>query len=77
MGQEAEHIYQSRIKSFEVEVERIKKRNTRYSLIRLLSFIAAIILLIKLLPLNLYLAIGTAMVAFSVRVLLINGSPAL
>ena len=74
MGQKAQHIYRSRIKTFETEVERIKKRNNWYSLIRLISFVLSIFLLVKLLPVNLYLAIGMAVVAFSILLLFVNRS---
>jgi DNA mismatch repair ATPase MutS len=72
MGQQPTNIYQSRIETYKTEIAGINKRNNWYSLIRLLSFSAMIILLVKLLPVNLYLATGTALAAFSILLLFVN-----
>jgi DNA mismatch repair ATPase MutS len=74
MGQHAAHIYQSRIETYETEIAGIKKRSNWYSLVRLLSFAAAIFLLVKLLPVNIYLAIGSALAAISILLLFVNRS---
>ncbi|KPL15779.1 MAG: hypothetical protein AMS26_06770 [Bacteroides sp. SM23_62] len=74
MGQQAAHIYRSRIQTCEREITQIKNRNNWYSLIRLLSFAGAIFLLIKLLSVNIYLAIGTALAAISILLLFVNRS---
>ncbi len=74
MGQHATHIYQSRIEIFETEIASIKKRSNWYSLFRLLSFLATIFLLVKLLSANIYLAVGSALAAFSILLLFVNRS---
>ena len=74
MGQHAAHIYQSRIETYETEIAGIKKRSNWYSLVRLLSFAAAIFLLVKLLPVNIYVAIGSALAAISILLLFVNRS---
>jgi DNA mismatch repair ATPase MutS len=74
MVQDAAHIYRLRIKICKNEIAGIKKRNNWYSLFRLLSFAAAIFLLVKLLPVNLYLAIGTALAAISILLLFVKRS---
>ena len=74
MGQDAEHIYRSRIKICETEIASIKKRSNWYSLFRLLSFVAAIFLLVKLLSVNIYVAIGSALAAIIILLLFVNRS---
>jgi hypothetical protein len=74
MDRHAAHIYQSRIETYETEIARIKKRSNWYSLVRLLSFSATIFLLVKLLSINLYIAIGSALAAFSILLLFVNRS---
>ena len=74
MGQEAAHIYRSRIATCETEIASIKKRSNWYSLFRLLSFAAAIFLLVKLLSVNIYVAIGSALAAISILLLFVNRS---
>jgi DNA mismatch repair ATPase MutS len=74
MSQQAAHIYRSRIQRCEREIAQIKNRNNWYSLIRLLSFAGAIFLLIKLVSVNIYLAIGTALAAISILLLFVNRS---
>ena len=74
MGRHAAHIYQSRIETYETEIAGIKKRSNWYSLVRLLSFAAAIFLLVKLLPVNIYVAIGSALAAISILLLFVNRS---
>lgn len=74
MSQHATHIYQSRIEILETEIASIKKRSNWYSLFRLLSFAAAIFLMVKLLSANIYLAVGSALVAFSILLLFVNRS---
>ena len=68
------HIYRSRIATCETEIASIKKRSNWYSLFRLLSFAAAIFLLVKLLPVNIYMAIGSALAAISILLLFVNRS---
>jgi len=70
----AAHIYQSRIKICETEIAGINKRSNWYSLIRLLSFASAIFLLVKLIPVNIYVAIGSALAAISILLLFVNRS---
>ena len=74
MGQHAAHIYQSRIKTYETEIEGIRKRSNWYSLFRLLSFTAAIFLLVKLLSVNIYAAIGSALAAIGILLFFVNRS---
>jgi DNA mismatch repair ATPase MutS len=74
MVQDAAHIYQSRIKTCKNEIAGIIKRINWYSLFRLLSFAAAIFLLIKFLSVNLYLAIGAALAAISILLLFVKRS---
>lgn len=74
MSQHATHIYQSRIEILETEIASIKKRSNWYSLFRLLSFAAAIFLMVKLLSANIYLAVGSALAAFSILLLFVNRS---
>jgi hypothetical protein len=74
MGQHAGHIYQSRIGTYEAEIADIKRGNNWYSLFRLLSFIAAIVLLAKLLSVNIFIAIGSALAAISILLLFVNRS---
>ena len=74
MGQHAAHIYRSRIATCETEIASIKKRSNWYSLFRLLSFAAAIFLLVKLLSVNIYVAIGSALAAISILLLFVNRS---
>jgi DNA mismatch repair ATPase MutS len=74
MGQDAAHIYRSRIKTGEIEIAGIKKRNNWYSLFRLLSFAAAIFFLFKFLSVNLCLAIGAALAAISILLLFVKRS---
>jgi DNA mismatch repair ATPase MutS len=74
MGQDAAHTYLSRIETYERELASIKKRNSWYSLIRLVSFAAAIFLLVKYLSLHPYLAIGAALAAFSILLLFVKRS---
>ena len=74
MGRHAAHIYRSRIETCETEIANIKKRSNWYSLFRLLSFVAAIFLLVKLLSVNIYAAIGSALAAISILLLFVNRS---
>ncbi len=74
MGQHAVHIYRLRIATCETEIASIKKRSNWYSLFRLLSFAAAIFLLVKLLPVNIYMAIGSVLAAISILLLFVNRS---
>jgi DNA mismatch repair ATPase MutS len=74
MSQQAGHIYGSRIENIETEIASIRRRNDWYSGIRLLSFAAAIFLLVRLLPVNLYLALGSAVAALSMLLYFVNRS---
>ncbi len=74
MGKDTAHIYRSRIATCETEIASIKKRSNWYSLFRLLSFAAAIFLLVKLLSVNIYVAIGSALAAISILLLFVNRS---
>ncbi len=74
MGPTVAHIYRSRIATYETEIVSIKKRSNWYSFFRLFFFIAAIFLLVKLLSVNLYIAIGSALAAFSILLLFVNRS---
>jgi len=74
MGQHASHIYQSRIAAYRTEIAGIVKRNNWYSLFRLLSFVAAIFLLVKGGSINIYAAIGSALIAISILLFFVNRS---
>ena len=72
MVQNPAHIYRSRIEKYQNEIAVLKKRNNWYSVFRLLSFALAIFLLAIFLSLNVYLAIGTSLAAFSILLLFVN-----
>ena len=65
-------IYQSRIKQFTDESDRIRKRTTLYAFLRLLFFVAAILLFILFFQENLILSISLSLLSFASLLLFVS-----
>ena len=65
-------IYQSRIEQFTGESDRIRKRTTLYAFLRLLFFVAAILLFILLFQVNLLLSLSLSIFSFAALLLFVS-----